>query len=155
MAATVRETIAHRLPAGRTRARAGVIATMALALLLAVTLIACGEAFAQPAPAARPSSEVMGDAPPRPRLPPPLQADPSAQPGMGQPVVPQIAIPLGRRGVAASDAAAASTARAAASAPVIDDRAARCESLQSGKARAACLKRARSTRQAASSPPPR
>ena len=77
--------------------------------------------------------------PPAVRPPPPLGADPSNQSGLGQPVTPQVRIPLGRKPAPANTGTVTHPSGNAASGPVLGDAAARCEAMRGEQMRLKCL----------------
>lgn len=92
------------------------------AATIAAAVLGTGAALAQPidpaasapvAAAASSGPRAPVRRPPAARPPPPLGSDPANQPGLGQPVLPQLRIPLGRKpppGVASAPRSAASSA---------------------------------------------
>jgi hypothetical protein len=77
--------------------------------------------------------------PPALKPPPPLGTDPSTQPGLGQPVTPQLRIPFGRKPPPAIAGSGPHPTGNAASSPVVGDAAARCEAMRAEQARLKCL----------------
>jgi len=111
-------------------------------------LLSAGIATAQPTdPAAStpditPGPKALPSAvrrPPAAKPPPPLGADPSTQTGLGQPVTPQVRIPLGRKATTASTGTVTHPSGNAASSPVVGDAAARCEAMRGEQMRLKCL----------------
>jgi hypothetical protein len=77
--------------------------------------------------------------PPGTMPPPPLGTDPSTQPGVGQPVTPQLRIPLGRKPAPAIAGSGPQPTGNAASSPAAGDAAARCEAMRAEQMRVKCL----------------
>lgn len=77
--------------------------------------------------------------PPAAKPPPPLGTDPANQPGLGQPVTPQLRIPLGRKPPPAAAGSGLRPTGNAASSPVVGDAAARCEAMRAEQMRLKCL----------------
>ena len=118
-------------------------AVVALAWMLgggAVAQPADPAASAPPAASAVPST-LPGPVrrPPAARPPPPLGSDPANQPGLGQPVTPQLRVPLGRKPQPAAAGSGPRAAGNAASSPVVGDAAARCEAMRAEQMRLKCL----------------
>ena len=111
----------------------------AIAVALAVGGVAAGAATAQPIDPAASTAAASAAAnglpgpvrrPPAAKPPPPLGTDPSTQPGLGQPVTPQLRIPLGRK---PPPAVAGPGPRSTG------DTAARCEAMRAEQMRVKCL----------------
>jgi len=121
----------------------------ARATLIAIAWMLCGAAVAQPADppasAAAAASAVPyilpGPVrrPPAARPPPPLGSDPANQPGLGQPVTPQLRVPLGRKPPPATPGSGPMPTGNAASSPVVGEAAARCEAMRAEQMRLKCL----------------
>jgi hypothetical protein len=71
--------------------------------------------------------------------PPPLGSDPANQTGLGQPVTPQLRIPIGRKPPAAPSDSGPRPMGNAASSPIVGDAAARCEAMRAEQMRLKCL----------------
>ena len=119
-----------------------------IGITAAAALLAAGAAAAQPTdPAASTPDITPGPKalpgpvrrPPAAKPPPPLGADPSTQTGLGQPVTPQVRIPLGRKAATASTGTVTHPSGNAASSPVVGDAAARCEAMRGEQMRLKCL----------------
>lgn len=77
--------------------------------------------------------------PPAVKPPPPLGSDPANQPGLGQPVTPQLRIPIGKKPPAAPSSSGTRPTGNAASSPILGDAAARCEAMRAEQMRLKCL----------------
>ncbi len=128
---------------------AQVFAQTARATVIAAVWMLGGAAVAQPAD---PAASVPAAAsavpnvlpgpvrrPPAAKPPPPLGTDPANQPGLGQPVTPQLRVPLGRKPLPATAASGPRPTGNAASSPVVGDAAARCEAMRAEQMRLKCL----------------
>jgi len=115
------------------------------AATISAALWAIGSAVAQPVDAPAGASAVPNvlpgsvRRPPPAKPPPPLGSDPANQPGLGQPVTPQLRIPFGRKPPAATAASGPPPRGNAASSPIMGDAAARCEAMRAEQMRLKCL----------------
>jgi hypothetical protein len=125
-----------------------VLIAIAVTAVAGAALLTAGAATAQPTdPAASEPDMSPGPKalpgpvrrPPAARPPPPLGSDPSNQTGLGQPVTPQVRIPLGRKPAPTSTGTVSHPAGNAASSPVMGDAAARCEAMRGEQSRLKCL----------------
>lgn len=119
------------------------LATAASTISAALWVV--GTAIAQPVDAPAGASAVPNvlpspvRRPPASKPPPPLGADPANQTGLGQPVTPQLRIPIGRKPPAATAASGPVARGNAASSPIMGDAAARCEAMRAEQMRLKCL----------------
>ena len=134
--------MATKLDSSQLRVALACNAMVIAALLMGGAAIAqpIDPAASAPAVSATPSpSQGPVRRPPAAKPPPPLGTDPSTQPGLGQPVTPQVRIPLGKKAAPAIAGPGPRPTGNAASSPVTGDAAARCEAMRGEQIRLKCL----------------